>query len=172
MKKAIFLLVLGLISLHSIAQQSDPPIGDFKTKSGQQVPVFTFEKEKGKKVNIRDYKGKYVLLNFFATWCPPCNQELPLAQTQIWDKHKDSPKFAFVVFGREEGWEKLDSFKLKKGFTFPLVPDLDRSIFSLFAPNGIPRNVLIDPNGKIIYQSFGYTAEEFTKLVQLIDSNL
>lgn len=192
MKYALLLLIAGVFSQHTYAQQTqptvsvkpgppaqqaskaqaDPPIGGFRTIIGQQVPAFSFEIENGKTVNIRDYKGKYVLINFFATWCPPCNQELPLAQKQIWEKHKDNPKFAFIVFGREEGWEKLDPFKEKKGFTFPLLPDLDRSIFSLFAPNGIPRNVVVDPAGKIIYQSFGYEEAEFEKLVKLIDSKL
>lgn len=175
MKYAFLFLIAGILSLHAYGQQTqqaDPPISDFRTIIGQQVPTFSFEIEKGKKANIKDYKGKYVLINFFATWCPPCNQELPLAQKQIWEKHKDNPKFAFIVFGREEGWEKLDPFKEKKGFTFPLLPDLDRSIFSLFAPNGIPRNIVIDPAGKIIYQSFGYEEAEFNKLVKLIDSKL
>ena len=116
--------------------------------------------------------NKPALLYWGAKWCPPCNQELPIAQKEVWEKHKDNPKFAFLVFGREEDWEKLIPFKEKKGFTFPILPDKDRSIFDLFAPNGIPRNVVIDPEGKIIYQSIGFSPEEFEKLVAFIDSKL
>lgn len=166
MKRILFPVLLSFITIATFAQTG------FHTAIGNKVPSFSFEKEKGKKVNISDYKGKLVWINFFATWCPPCNAELPEAQKKVWDKHKDNPKFAFFVFGREEGWEKLILFKVKKGFTFPILPDLDRSIFSKFATDGIPRNVLIDASGKIIYQSTGYSPEEFDKLVALIDQQL
>ena len=51
----------------------------------QTVPSFKFEISKGKVVSIEDYKGKIVLINFFATWCAPCRKELPMVQEQIWN---------------------------------------------------------------------------------------
>ncbi len=157
-----------LFPLASMAQQDATTL----TKVGDQVPQFSFEIEKGKTVNINDYKGKLVLINLFATWCPPCNLELPLVQKQIWEKHLQDPKFAFFVFGREEGWEKVTPFKEKKGFTFPILPDLNRGIFSKFATQSIPRNIIIDESGKIIYQSIGFEQKEFDKMVKFIDDHL
>ena len=145
---------------------------EFHTAIGDAVPSFSFETEKGKKANITDYKGKLILINFFATWCGPCLLELPEAQTKIWDKYKDNPNFAFFVFGRGEDWPKLDSFKQKKGFTFPILPDNDKKIFSKFAATGIPRNVIVDGDGKIVYQLIGYSEAEFDKLVKFIESKL
>ncbi|MBS0030077.1 TlpA family protein disulfide reductase [Chitinophaga sp. 22321] len=141
-------------------------------KTGDTVPSFSFELTEGKTVHISDYKGRLVLLNMFATWCPPCNAELPEVQKLIWAPHKNDPRFAFFVFGREEGWEKLKPFKEKKGFDFPILPDEGRKIFSLFASQNIPRNFLIDENGKIIYSSTGYSAEELQELVDLINTRL
>lgn len=166
--KKIFLSLFTLLITISVFAQND----DTYTKIGGETPKFSFEIEKGKTVNIADFKGKLILINLFATWCPPCNVELPLVQKQIWDKHKDNKNFAFFVFGREEGWDKLVPYKAKKGFTFPILPDLDRSIFSKFAKQSIPRNILIDENGKIIYQSIGYEEKEFQSLVKLIDDKL
>lgn len=145
---------------------------DTYVKLGDTVPQFYFELEKGKPVNIADYKGKLILINLFATWCPPCNAELPEVQKRIWDSHKNDARFAFFVFGREEGWDKLNVFKEKHGFGFPILPDEDRKIFSLFASQYIPRNFLVDEQGKVIYQSIGYSPEEFQKLVALIDAHL
>jgi len=142
------------------------------TKVGDPVPQFSFETEKGKTANISDYKGKLILINLFATWCPPCNIELPNMQKLIWEKHKSNPNFVLFVFGREEGWEKLIPFKQKKGFTFPILPDVKRDIFSKFATQFIPRNIIIDQTGKIIYQSMGYTEKEFAEMAALIDKNL
>ena len=168
MKKILLLLFLAF-SINTFAQTSDE--GSY-TKVGDTAPTFTFEIEKGKIVDLADFKGKLILINLFATWCPPCNTELPLVQKQIWDKHKNDKNFQFFVFGREEGWDKLIPYKAKRGFTFPILPDVNRSIFSKFAKQSIPRNILIDQNGRIIYQSIGYEEKEFQRLVKLIDDKL
>lgn len=165
MKKLLFPILLSIFTLPAFAQL-------YLTEVGQKVPAFTFEIEKGKKASIKDYKGKLVLINLFATWCPPCNTELPEVQTKIWNKYGNNKKFALLVFGREEGWEKLEPFKKRKGFTFPILPDLDKHIFSLFADSGIPRNIIIDGTGKIIYQSAGYSSEEFEKMLFFIEQQM
>lgn len=161
-------LLIALLPLLTSAQQDSTTL----TKLGTKLPDFSFEIEKGKKVNISDYKGRLLLINFFATWCGPCNIELPLVQEKLWKKYKDNPKFAFLVFGREEGWDILDPFKKKKGFTFPMLPDVDRSIFKKFGTQSIPRNVIADENGIIIYQSIGFSESEFTEMVRFIEERM
>ncbi|KQS42068.1 TlpA disulfide reductase family protein [Pedobacter sp. Leaf194] len=168
--KKIFLLLFALTITCSVFAQIED--NNANTKIGDETPVFSFEVEKGKTVNIADYKGKLILINLFATWCPPCNIELPLAQKEIWNKHKDDKNFAFFVFGREEGWDKLLPYKASKGFTFPILPDLKREVFNKFAKQSIPRNILIDETGKIIYQSMGYEEKEFQALVKIINDKL
>lgn len=169
MKKIFLLLAVLSCTLATRAQFIDK---DNITKVGDSLPIFKFEIEKGKTVSSTDYKGKLILINLFATWCPPCNAELPEIQTRIWDKYKNNKNFAFFVFGREEGWDKLIPYKAKKGFTFPILPDVDRSVFSKFARQSIPRNILIDQHGKIIYQSLGYEENEFKALIALIEKEL
>lgn len=169
MKNIIAIVFLSVAGFLASAQNSDPYA---YTKVGDSTPVFSFEIEKGKTVSIKDYKGKLILINLFATWCPPCNVELPLVQEEIWNKHKDNPNFSIFVFGREEGWETLNLYKKAKGFTFPILPDLDKGVFSKFAEQSIPRNILIDGTGKIIYQSLGFDDEEFNQMVDLIDKIL
>lgn len=168
MKTLKLIVLIALLPIAALAQTDSTTL----TKVGDKLPDFSFEIEKGKTVSIADYKGKLVLINFFATWCGPCNAELPLVQEQIWNKYKSSPKFAFLVFGREEGWNILDPFKLKKGFTFPILPDLKRNVFKLFATQSIPRNVIADENGKIIYQSIGFTEKEFGEMVKFIEERM
>ena len=138
----------------------------------QTIPSFKFEISKGKTVSISDYKGKIVLINFFATWCGPCRRELPLVQEQIWNKHKDNPKFAMLTFGREHAWDEVLKFGKDLNFSFPLLPDVKRKVFGLFASEGIPRSFLIDETGKIIYLSQGFDEVHFTELKNLIDSKL
>jgi len=168
MKKLFYILFLLICSVNVFAQYDE----NTYTKLGDHVPLFNFEIEKGKTVNIADYKGKVILINLFATWCPPCNVELPLMQKEIWEKHKNNEHFALFVFGREEGWDKLIPYKTKKGFTFPILPDLNRMIFSNFAKQTIPRNILINEEGEIIYQSDGFDKKEFIGLIKLINNQL
>lgn len=167
MKQILTLLFAVAILVQANAQEKAPFV-----KVGDSLPAFSFEIEKGKKVNISDYQGKLILINFFATWCPPCRAELPEIQSQIWEKYGKNEKFAFFVFGREEGWDVLLPFKKKFNYTFPILPDVDRGVFSKFAEAYIPRNFLIDENGKIIYESTGFEKEEFEALVQLIKKKL
>jgi peroxiredoxin len=169
MKKLIPLLLVFLAPLFSRAQQND---ASTLTKIGDTAPAFDFSISKTQKANIKDYRGKIVLINFFATWCPPCRLELPRVQKEIWEKYKDNPKFALFIFGREEGWEKVQAFKEKNQYTFFMLPDEGRKIFSLYATQSIPRNVVLDEDGKIIYQSIGYSEKDFTELLNVLAGKL
>jgi len=138
----------------------------------QLVPSFKFETSKGKSVSFNDYKGKIVLINFFATWCAPCRKELPLIQEQIWNRHKNNPGFAMLTFGREHSWDEVLKFGKDQNFTFPILPDPKRKVYGLFASESIPRSYLVDGNGKIIYTSLGFDETHFKELTELIDSLL
>lgn len=165
MKKGILGLVLFFCALMSYGQEWKVPLG-------APSPAFEVSDKAGKSITRESLKGKVVLLNFFATWCPPCRAELPELQSQIWNKWKDRSDFTVLVLAREEGWDKLDPFVEKNGYTFPVFPDLKRGVFGLFAETSIPRNVVLDKEGKIIYQSIGYEPAEFAKLVALLEQEL
>lgn len=169
MKKQFLILALALLAIGAKAQAPD---NTTLTKVGDTAPEFTFSTAKDKTANIKDYHGKIVLLNFWATWCPPCRAELPRVQKEIWEKYKDNPKFAMFAFAREEGWEKVLPFKEQNKYTFAMLPDEKRAIFKLYATQSIPRNVVLDENGRIIYQSIGYSPAEFDVLLKLLDAKL
>ena len=166
----LFLTAVLMLSFSCRAQTPNNPT--WLTEVGQEVPSFQFQPKNSPERSIEEYRGKVVLINFFATWCPPCRQELPRVQAELWDVHGDKPEFEILVLAREEGWDKLDPFIEKTGYTFPIAPDLDRAVFGKFAAQSIPRNVIIDRNGKIIYQSIGYSVAEFDKMVALIEREL
>ncbi|MCH5689884.1 TlpA family protein disulfide reductase [Niabella sp. W65] len=167
-----WITVAAMMLLCGLGSFAQADVDGSLIKTGDKVPAFTFEIEKGKTVSIADYKGKLVLINLFATWCPPCRKELPEMQKQVWEKHSKNDKFALFVFGREENWDVLNPFKEKFKYTFPILPDVGRGVFGKFATQSIPRNILIDENGTIIYQSIGYEPAEFKKLIELIDKKL
>lgn len=173
MKRITYFIAALLIVMSwgekSVAQQDG---SNWFVQMGQVSPEFDFSRKDGSQEKISDHRGKVVMINFFATWCPPCRAELPRVQEEIWNKYKDHPEFELFVLGREENWDVLDPFIEKSGYTFPILPDADRSIFDLFAPQSIPRNVILDREGKIIYQSIGYTEAEFDKMVSIIEKSV
>lgn len=137
------------------------------TKVGQDVPDFSFTTIDGKTYQMSELKGKTVLIVFFATWCAPCMKELPQIEIEIWEKFK-SPDFMLIALGREHSMEEMIKFNTKKGFTFPIAPDPKRKIYSQFFSYYIPRNVLVNKEGKIIFQKQGYRDEDAKKLIELI----
>lgn len=162
--------ILGTIML-MVALAVGVNAQEWKVNLGEHTPAFEIVDRKNNKITPETLKGKVVLLNFFATWCPPCREELPRLQKEIWEDLK-SEDLAVFVLAREEGWDKIDPFMEKHNYTFPVFPDLKRGVFGLFADQSIPRNVVLDRQGKIIYQSIGFENKEFTIMVDLIKAEL
>ena len=139
---------------------------------GDQAPEVSFEVTPGQTNTFSDYKGKIVFINFFATWCSPCRAEMPFLNEKVWMAYKDNPRFVFLAFGRGHDWEKVNDFKGKIKVDFPLLPDVNRGVFGKFATAFIPRNVILDENGKVIWHSSGYTPMEFEKMVLFLKEKL
>lgn len=132
---------------------------------GQYMPEFTVTRMNGDPLSSESLKGKTVLINFFATWCPPCRKELPYVQTEIYDQYKDRDDFVLMIISREEKPEKVIPFVEDKDYPMTFYSDIDRSCYSRFAHQFIPRNYLFDSTGKLVYTSRGFTPEEFENLL-------
>ena len=135
-------------------------------KVGDKAPDFSYSTENGKITTLSDLKGKVVWINFFATWCPPCRQELPLLQKEVYDKLKSNPEFELIILGREHSWEEINKFTADNKFTMPFYPDMGRKVFSLYASQNIQRNFIIDKEGKIAVESTGFTEKEFEEIIK------
>lgn len=168
MKKYVLLSLFALLAFLVKAQGDE---GDI-VKVGDKMPAFTLVSDDGQQILSSSLKGKVILINFFATWCPPCQKELAEVQKTLWPKYEDDKNFALLVIGREHTDAELAKYNEKKGFTFPLYPDKNRTVYGAFAKNLIPRSYLIDKNGKVIYATKGYTDEEFTEMMDAIKTAL
>ena len=139
---------------------------------GEAVPEFSFTTTRGKQYSMKGLEGKVVLLNFFATWCPTCMKEMPALQEQVWNRYKNRDDFMLVSIGREQDMQKMKDFKAEKGYGFHFAPDTGRVIYGKFAEKYIPRNVVVNQEGTIVYQGTGYDEQEFGSMLQLIEREL
>ncbi len=153
------------------AQERPSPEAATLVKDGMVAPNFEVEMFDGSTVKLSDLKGKVVLLNFWATWCPPCRAELARVEKDIIEKFKGQP-FVFIPVSRGEKRETVAAFREKMGYTFPMGLDTDSSIYGKYAVTYIPRNFLIDKSGKVVKASVGYDEAEFAELVKLIEKQL
>lgn len=130
---------------------------------GDPAPSFSITDTSGVEFVLDGLRGKVVLLNFFATWCGPCLQELPHLQ-KLWDDNRENGDFALIVIGREETNESVTAFQSKHGYSFPMASDPERSVYSLYAKELIPRTYLVSRDGRICFASAGFYEEDMPKL--------
>jgi peroxiredoxin len=128
-----------------------------KALIGKPAPVVKAKDLDGKAVALADHKGKVVVLDFWATWCPPCVQSIPSVQG-LWDGFKEK---GVVVIGvnqdQEESVEKVKKFIAEKGVTYPQYADFVGELGELFHVTGIPCMVFIDKEGVVRDIHVGFT---------------
>jgi len=137
-------------------------------KIGAYAPNFTLNDSDNRPVSLKDLRGKVVLLNFWATWCGPCQYEMPSIEA-LYQKYKDR---GFVVLGvslDEEGWPVIHDFIKQVPISFPIVNDGKQEISDIYQTYRIPETYLIDPKGMIEDKFVGpqnYDQEVFFKKLE------
>ena len=139
--------------------------------AGETAPGFTVELTDGSRLSLEELRGKVVLLNFWATWCPPCRQELARVQSDVIDRFAGRD-FVFLPISRGETHQTVAAFREKTGYSFPMGLDPSQTVYDRYASNYIPRNFVIDRNGKVVLASVGYDPEEFDEMIKTIEKTL
>ncbi len=141
------------------------------TQVGQPAPPFTVPLLDGGVFDLEAQRGKVVLVNFFATWCPPCVAEMPHLQTAVWERFAGDG-FAMISIARQESAEVVAPFVQKHDAGWPFGLDGDRSAYAKYADAFIPRSYVIDRTGAIVFQGSGFEQDEFDRMVAVIAAEL
>ena len=157
-------LVLALIVTGLLLTQGDAK-NEFSSKPSAETkepaPNFTLLLIDGKNFNLSDYKGKPILINFFASWCLPCREEMPALEKIA---HEYKPKgVVFLGIAIDDTEEKMKNFIAKYGVTFPVGLDKTAAIQKSFGLYGIPTTYFIDKEGIINYSHSGSVTEELLR---------
>lgn len=158
---AIVGLVLALVVAGLLLTRGDAGNEFFSKASSEKkesAPDFTFKLLDGKDFHLGDYKGKPVLINFFASWCLPCREEMPVLEKIV---HEYEPKgVIFLGVAIDDTEEKMKDFVAKYEVTFPVGLDKTAAIQKSFGIYGIPTTYFIDKQGVINYSHSGSVTEE------------
>ncbi|EEM82707.1 AhpC/TSA [Bacillus thuringiensis serovar huazhongensis BGSC 4BD1] len=135
---------------------------------GKSAPDFELTKLDGTNVKLSDLKGKKVILNFWATWCGPCQQEMPDMEA-FYKEHKENVEILAINYTPSEkggGEEKVSNFAKEKGITFPILLDKNIDVTTAYKVITIPTSYFIDTKGVIQDKFIGpMTQKEMEKRV-------
>lgn len=126
-------------------------------QKGQTAPDFTLTTLTGKEVTLSELQGKKVVLNFWATWCPPCKAEMPHLQ-KYYEKHaeKENVEIVGVNLTYSDGSiEKVQQFVNSFELSFPILLEEEKTVSKTYEILTIPSTFMIDTKGKIQYQIIG-----------------
>jgi peroxiredoxin len=152
----IFLIVVG-VGITVLLQTKDSSFdfsGTPRAKKGVDAPAFTLPGLDGSMVSLADYKGKTVLLNIWATWCPPCVAEMP-SMEKLYQELKNEDFEILAVSIDVTGSNEVAPFMKKHRLSFPALIDTQGTIKDLYQTTGVPESFIIDKDGIIAEKIIG-----------------
>jgi peroxiredoxin len=150
-RPAGLLLILALIVVACTGPGSAAPRG---IAEGNRARDFTLEALDGTKISLSSYEGSVVLLNFWATWCPPCQAEIPGLEA-AYQAHEDE---GFVILGVdvEESRDTVEPFVARLQMTYPILLDENGKVVQEYRARGLPMSILLGRDGTIQVRHIGY----------------
>ena len=133
--------------------------------SAAMAENFSFKDIAGKQHSLSGYRGKWVLVNFWATWCPPCLEEIP----DLVEMHNARRKTDFVVIGiaMSSGVDSINAFARQMEISYPIIYGSDQIAAQIGKVNALPTSYLYDPTGKLVsYQSGMITRNDIESFIR------
>lgn len=165
LQAAIGVLVLCLVAVFAYATRNTV-IG-----VGDAAPAFSIRTEDGHAVSQTDFGGKLLVLNFWATWCAPCIEEMP-SLDQFYRQLKDSGVVVLGVNTNDEDESAYRRFLQKAKLSFPIARDVEAEISASFGTFRYPETYIISRDGKVLQKIVGPADWSDTRLVSYVKSLL
>ena len=168
------LIIFSLLLLFSSIVQAATPLANLSVVpevARHAAPDFVAENLRGGNTGLVDYKGKVVLLNFWATWCMPCRAEMPGMET-LWQNYKEQGLVVAAVSVDEGSRGRIETFAKLLDLSFPVLLDPESKVSDLYKVSNMPTSFLIDRNGKIISRIVGSEEWASAEAIQLVEKLL
>lgn len=147
------LVLLVPLSNPALSETADRERAPLVAMDNRPAPDFALKNLDGETVTLRQYRGRVVVVNFWATWCPPCRAEMPSMQ-RAWEVYKDK---GIVLLGVDIGEtdDRVFQFMADLGLDFPVVLDTDSKVTNAWPVKGLPTTVVVDPKGRMAFRAIG-----------------
>ena len=130
------------------------------------APSFDLVGPGGESYNLEDMRGKPIIVNFWATWCPPCRAEMPSLQ-RAWEQVKDEDILVVAINVGEDA-DTIGQFAKQVKMEFPLPMDLDSNVTQRWPMTGLPTTFVVDPEGRLVYRAQGEREWDDPALLDLV----
>ncbi len=120
----------------------------------ESAPDFTLKSRSGENLRLEDFRGQVVMLNFWASWCGPCRQEMPLMD-DLYQQYKDLG-FTVLAVNVDENRDEAHRFLDKVPVTYPILYDPESQVSEQYRVQAMPTTVMIDRNGDARFVHYGY----------------
>ncbi|KYG89249.1 TlpA disulfide reductase family protein [Metasolibacillus sp. FSL H7-0170] len=167
-KKIISIAIIAIAIIIVVFNVANTMGKKDKRENAEQAADFSLETIDGSTISLSDYKGQKVILNFWATWCPPCKAEMPHLQNFHENNEDGDVTVLAVNLTASDSVSNAESFVDGYGLTFPVLLDIDGEVGQLYEVITIPTTFFIDEDGNIIEKFIGALDEE--SMENIIDS--
>ncbi len=127
-------------------------------KAGNEAVNFVLEDLEGERIELAEYEGKGVFINFWGTYCPPCVREMPIME-ELYHEYKDQG-IEIIAINADEPKLTVERFASRLDLTFPIVIDEKTNVIEAYGIRPLPTTVLVDENGTIVRVFSGALTEE------------
>ncbi len=172
MANMLALVLVWLVATAAVAEQ--PPLGHKMNPVSPPLaaPGFTLPDMDGEMHSLDDFRGKVVMLNFWATWCPPCRREMPSMQ-RLYEKYREQG-LTVVAVNQFEDPDLVFEFtgRLSLEPTFPILFDRESRVSERYRVKGLPTTYLLDKAGRIQFRAIGGREFDHPEVEALIEGLL
>lgn len=146
---------------------------DMPAEIGKPAPDFSLQDENGRSVQLSDYRGRFVVLNFWATWCPPCVEEAPSLDKLNRHFAATTPgRIAVLTVSADPDWAPVKQFVKEHRITFPVLLDKRQEVPGSYGTFKYPETYIIDPQGIVRQKVIGAYDWVSTDSIQFFDGLL
>lgn len=170
----LILFVLASVTVYFNMTKSENTNSDeldsleIKAEKGYRAPDFTITDMNGNKVSLKDYAGKPVFINFWASWCEPCREEMPYIE-EAYTQYKDQIEFLMINVIAVDTIKDMQAFMNEFGLTFPVLLDQKNTVSDLYRIYGYPTSYFITDKGVIAEKvAGGMSKQMFNRLLKNI----
>jgi len=148
---AVALAVVGTIWIRSLVPPESPTGSLAFLSAAPELPIVARD---GRKIDLAREKGKFIIVHFWATWCPPCVEEIP-ALSRFWEKYGNRDDLALYVISVDKDWKTIEGFAAKNPNKLPMYRDPDAKTAARFGSSQYPETYIANKAGRVLYRVQG-----------------